>query len=214
MNAFSLLSLLASLISTGFGTIVLFRDPKRRLNQVFFLFSLVGSFWAFTEFGYRQAESLATAMFWMRASGLGELSLPLELHFVLCFTGQAKLLERRSTYLLLYAPALAFTAMEIAGALTMTPVRAYWGWTYAAPADELVTDLYSAWVIALSLAAFGLLLGRLLRAAESKTRYQTGLVTAGLFFPLFLGLTTEPGSALYIAGIQVPELTSTGFIFE
>jgi PAS domain S-box-containing protein len=214
MNVFSLLSLLASVISTGFGTIVLFRDPKRRLNQVFFLFSLAGSFWAFTEFGYRQAESLAVAQFWMSAGGLGEFSLPLELHFVLCFTGQAKLLERRSTYLLLYAPALAFAAMEVAGTLAMTPVRAYWGWTYATPSDELVTDLYSVWVIALSLAAFGLLLHRHLSAAESKTRYQTGLVTAGLFFPFFLGLATEPGSAFYTAGVQVPELTSTGFIFE
>ncbi len=214
MSAFSLLSLLASVISTCFGTIVLFRDPKRRLNQVFFFFSLVGSFWAFTEFGYRQAESFAAAQFWMRASALGELSLPLELHFVLCFTGQAKLLERRSTYLLLYAPALVFSAVEIAGAIAMTPVRATWGWTYATPTNEPLIDLYSVWVIALSLLAFGLLLRRYLGAAESKTRYQTGLVTAGLFFPFILALTTEPGSTLYIAGVQIPELTSAGFIFE
>src|SRR5512137_276574 len=119
MSAFSLLSLLASVISTCFGTIVLFRDPKRRLNQVFFLFSLIGSFWAFTEFGYRQAESLSAAQFWMRASALGELSVPLEAHFVLYFTGQAKLLEKRLTYLLLYAPALAFTGLELAGPFAM-----------------------------------------------------------------------------------------------
>src|SRR5512136_612038 len=115
MSAFSLLSLLASVTSICFGTIVLFRDPKRRLNQVFFLFSLVGAFWAFTEFGYRQAESITTAVFWLRVGALGELSVPLEAHFVLCFTGQAKLLEKRLIYLLLYAPALAFTGLELDG---------------------------------------------------------------------------------------------------
>jgi PAS domain S-box-containing protein len=214
MSVYSLLSLLACVISTCFGTIVLFRDPKRRLNQVFFVFSLAGSFWAFTEFGYRQAESVTAAMFWLRASALGELSVPLEVHFVLCFTGQVKLLKRKSTYLLLYAPALTFTGLELANVFTMDPVRAYWGWTYAPATNEPLSDLYALWILAASLFALGLLLRHYLRMADSKTRYQTGLVAAGLFFPFMLGLATEPGSIPSSPGGQIPELTSAGFILE
>ena len=109
MNVFALSSLLASVMAVFLGNFVLYRNPRSALNRVFFSFCLSAACASFAEFGYRQAESFATAYFWLRAGFLWAFMMPLELHFVLLFSEKTKVLENRLTYFLLYGPALTIS---------------------------------------------------------------------------------------------------------
>lgn len=194
------------------GVFVYLRDPKSALNRSFFLYCLAGSLWSFTEFGCRQAESFDRALFWLRAGALMSSAVPLELHFVIHFT-ERTWPERKLTYFLLYAPALAMSILEVTGMTAPQPAEVYWGWTYT-PRQGLVQNLFDNWAIVISLCALALCSWYYLRKTKGEQKQQAGLVLAGLFIPSALAVLTEPGAVLSQMDIQVPELTSVGFIAE
>ena len=83
MNILALSSLVVAFLLLSIGHVVLVRNPKARLNQVFFLFCLVGAYIGFTEYSFRIAASISAAQFWLKVAFLWNFALPLELHFVL-----------------------------------------------------------------------------------------------------------------------------------
>lgn len=214
MGVFALISLLAATVTAFLGICVLQRNPGKTSHRTFFLYCLLGSLWCFMEFGYRQAESFSTALGWLRASSLSLFALPFELHFILCFTGRTKLLEKRFIYLPLYAPAAAFTALEMTSSAGARPVKAYWGWTYILPQHGISSDLFDLWFTLLGFCGLYLCLRYHLRTIDPKEKRQSGLVALGTSIPLTLALATEPSGALDHLGFRVPELTSIGFAIE
>jgi PAS domain S-box-containing protein len=214
MNIFSLLSLLAASGSIILGAFVLGKNPGGRLNRVFFLYSLLGAYWALTEFGYRQAEHFSTALFWYRASSLGVFALPLELHFALCFTEKTKLLKKKRTYLLLYGPALAFVVFDGTGSNTGHLVEAYWGWTYTPSEPGTLSGLFDLWFIVTGSSGFFFCAHYYRHRTDPQGKKRAGLVTMGIATPTVLGLMTEPGGVCAWLEIEIPELTSIGFIVE
>lgn len=141
MNVFALSSLLSSVVVAFQGSFVLHRNPRNALNRIFFLLCLSAAYLAFAEFQFRQAESFATAYFWLKAGALWGFVLTLELHFVLLFTERPKLFENRRTYLVLYAPALIFFLLELTNVVKAQPVKVYWGWTYRMVEDGTVQSV-------------------------------------------------------------------------
>jgi len=129
MNGFALSSLFASITVLIVGILVFYRNPRNMLHRVFLLFCLMGAYMAFTEFGYRQAETFDAAFLWLRASFLWTFILPLELHFVLLVVEPRKLLESKVTYLLLYIPPVVLSLLELTNLAGIAPVKTYWGWT-------------------------------------------------------------------------------------
>jgi PAS domain S-box-containing protein len=214
MSVFALISLLAATVTAFLGICVLQRNPGEASHRTFFLYCLFGSLWCFMEFGYRQAESFSTALGWLRASSLSLFALPFELHFILCFTGQTRLLEKRFIYLPLYAPAAAFAALEMTSPAGAKPVKAYWGWTYVLPQHGISSDLFDVWFTLLGFCGLYLCLRYHLRMTDPKEKRQSGLVALGTSIPLALALATEPSGALDHLGFQIPELTSIGFAIE
>src|SRR4030066_73090 len=83
MNIYVLLSLCASLASIWVGNYVYHLDKKKPLNKIFMLFSLTLSYWAFTEFMYRQASGSDVANFWLKISSLYPFALSFFIHFAL-----------------------------------------------------------------------------------------------------------------------------------
>jgi PAS domain S-box-containing protein len=214
MNVFAASSLLTCAVSAFFGTFVLYRNPKEASNRIFFLYCLTGAYWAFAEFGYRQAESLVMASFWFRAGFLATLAVPLELHFIMCLTQKTELLEKKSTYLVMYGPALAYSFLEVAGLTASRPVEVYWGWTYIPGDYGILSDLFDFWFFAISLSTLIFCWQYHQRAMERRKKRQIGLVTMGVSVLIILALFTEPDGVLDALDIKVPELTSVGFTIE
>ncbi|MCX5974323.1 MAG: hypothetical protein NTU59_06595, partial [Coprothermobacterota bacterium] len=65
MSWFAFGSLLAAVICFAMGLFIYNQDRSNRLNQIFTLLCIVIAYVSFTEYGYRQAESVSQAIFWM-----------------------------------------------------------------------------------------------------------------------------------------------------
>jgi diguanylate cyclase (GGDEF)-like protein/PAS domain S-box-containing protein len=206
VNVLALSSLLSCVVVTFQGTFVLHRNPRNALNRVFFLLCLSAAYLAFVEFQFRQAESFAKAYFWLKAGALWSFVLPLELHFVLLFTGRPKLLENRLTYLVLYAPALIFFLLELTNMVAVQPVKVYWGWTYRTVEDGTLYSLYDIWFVAMVVFSLYLLLQYYLKTTERRKKRQTQYVFIGLSIPTIIASIAE-------LEIRVPDLTTMGFVF-
>ncbi len=57
MNLFAFQSLIALAISISLASITLVRNPRGGINRIFAFFCVLATYAAFTEFGYRQADS-------------------------------------------------------------------------------------------------------------------------------------------------------------
>jgi PAS domain S-box-containing protein len=213
VNIFALSSLLAAAMTAYLGAFAHSRNPRGILNRVFLLYCLAGSFASFAEFEYRQAMTSDVALFWIRAAFSWIFSIPLELHFILRFTGKTKLLEKKLTHFLLYAPAVVFSVLWVAGFIPIQPVEASWGWTYIRPRNVLL-DLLGIYVAVISTSELFLCAWYYLREAEGKKKQQAGLILAGLSATMFLVLISEPGWMFPFLTLEIPRLTSFGFVLE
>lgn len=210
MNAFALLSLFSSGLIFILGSFIFFRDTRKPLNRIFMLLCTSLAFWAFTEFGYRQADSVDTARIWLDAGHLGYFVAPVTLHFVLVFTGESRLFQNRLTYFFLYLPAIVFALLGLTtDMLGGTPVKEYWGWTSLIPEDALLHSIGYAWAYGLGILSAYLCLVHFLRLADEKQRQQTKFVFIGVLVVLATGIVTD--WMLPLLGVPVPELTTAAF---
>jgi diguanylate cyclase (GGDEF)-like protein/PAS domain S-box-containing protein len=214
VNVFALFSLLSCVVVAFQGSFVLHRNPRNVLHRIFFLLCLSAAYLAFAEFQFRQAESLATAYFWLKAGALWGFVLTLELHFVLLFTERTKLFENRLTYLVLYAPALMFFLLELTNVVEAQLVKVYWGWTYTMTEDGIMYSLYDIWFVAMVVLPLYLLLRYYLETTERRKKRQTQYVLIGLSIPTITALLTEPAILFSLLEIRTPDLTTMGFVFE
>jgi PAS domain S-box-containing protein len=130
------------------------------------------------------------------------------------FTERTKLLEKKSTRFLLYVPALILSILWVAGLMDIKPVKAYWGWTYVPPQQNVVLASLGIYVAIVSSCTIFLCLQYLLRKAEHQKKQQTGLILIGLVITLMLVLMAEPGGLSTYLKVKIPRLTSIGFVIE
>ena len=194
------------------GIFVFLRNPKKGLNITFCLYCLAGSWASFAEFGYRQAESFATAAFWLRQSSFVLLASSFEVHFLLYLTEKTKILQSKWIFLL-HATGLVLFVSGLMGLAGSQPVQTYWGWTYTVHQRNLLLGLSETWFVVCGLGGFFLCLHYFWRGAGGKRR-QIGLVTASLFMPVLLAVISQPDGLFGYLNIEAPELTSLGFALE
>ena len=211
MNFFAFSSLFAATVTFALGVFVLANDTEKDINKIFFLYCLTGSFWTFSEFGYRHAESYEVALFWFRASSLALPVIPLQLHFVLYFTGRRKFAKNILVYGILYLPPLIFGIIDLSFNILYDLVRVPWGWTYA-PIPSLLTNLFDYWFAVGMLVAFGLSFNYFRQAKEIHSKNRAAFVTMAIGVIFILAYLSEPGGILPSLSIEVPELTSYGFL--
>lgn len=135
---FSLLFILASLLSIYWGTLIIQLNMKSRINQVFLLLSIAVSIWAFGFGMANTANNLEMAIFWRRYASLGMISLySFVLHFFLLLTRQNHKKQLSKWVYLLYVPAIilifVFTISSSMATIQYDLVQTDFGLTNIAP---------------------------------------------------------------------------------
>lgn len=206
---FSMLSLVASLVSLFMGGVVLLRNPRASLNRVFCLLCLSISYWAFIEFRLRLASDFAAADSLIQMLFIWPWTSAFALHFALIFTGQKKILASKLVYLLVYGPALLISVSYLMlHSVHGEPVNEYWGWTYQS-FGLLFVRFSNLYVGLMAIAAVYLCLKYYRKLAAGMRKTQAKYITIGLAIPTITGIITEV--ILPQAGMKVPEMTTIGF---
>lgn len=208
----SILSLLNGIVIIMLGQYILQQNSKSSLNRVFALLCAFAGAWAFDEFAYRQAASVASASFWIDLNVfMWPFVTPLYLHFALIYTKKASWLKRKITYVILYAPSAAITILGASTNLIYSgPVKTPWGFAPGLPDNRLYLTIATLWVIILALAAIVIVWRYRSMTTDRKTRKQASLIVIGFLFPVLAGSLSE--FILPLSGIAVPELTASFLI--
>lgn len=206
-------SLLAAIFSLFIALLVYTRNHKTELSRIFILLSLSMAFWGFLQYQMRLADTYELAAFWDKFNVLWPFSMVLLFHFILVFSKQRWLLERKLTLVALYSSAMFFSLIDLTtNQITSDPVLEYWGWSStASPPETLINNLKYIWLVILGLAGLYFVLRFYLERDDPIEKKQAGLVSIGVFIPLGLGLFGE--IIFPILGHKVPELTDVEFAF-
>lgn len=213
MNVFALTSLIASVICFFLANFIYYKNPENKLNRLIAILAILISFLAFVEFGYRQAETIGTAITWLKISSLWSFVPSILLHIFLVFTGRNELLKRKLTYILIYTPAILITILGLA-TFPVEAVNEYWGWTFSLKPLYFFIPMTIWSFIGGFLSSFFILKHYFNTKNELKKK-QIKYIFLGLFAPFIFSLTTD--LIFPLSSIRIPELTMTvitiGLIF-
>lgn len=212
MSGYALVSLLSAVVCFGLGCWVLARKPRAGVHRLCALLCWSAAWWAFTEYGYRQAAHLEEARFWLRLGVPWPLTVSLLVHLALIFAHKFRQLNKRLAYALLYVPAtvLAFFGGRT-GLAAGEPVRAYWGWTYGLANSAWGAIVTNAWAAGMVVVAEMVCWRYYLQVVDDRVRRQAKLIVLGLSITLVAGLISEHVLP-YAFGMRIPELSVASFL--
>ena len=215
MNPYAFISLLSSIIALLLGNFIYYKNPDNRLNKLIAIICLFVAYLAFVEYGMRQSESISAAYFWLKASSLWPLLMPILLIIVLEVTKKVDILKNKIFIILLFTPSIIiFLTSLLTNQLNNGLVLEYWGWNEVLSTNLLLLSLTSIWIISLGIAT--LIIGyTYYRKTIGMEKVQILYILTGLTVVLILSLITE--LILPILSVNFPELTYTsaslGLIF-
>jgi len=210
MNIFALISLTSFIICIILALLVYLKQVKyvfyNELSKIFMLLCLTLALsWAIIEFGYRYANDFSTAYLWLKLNVAWYLTISLLLHFILLFTENNKLLERKLTYLIIYGPSLIFIIIDITTNLLITaPTKEAWGWSYGIPEHPLFHGLSSTWAAFAGIFCLYMVIEYFLNQKNEKKKNIAKYVMLGLLIPVGIAFNTE--WLFPIIGIKLPEI--------
>jgi len=210
MSIFALISLFSFIICIILGLLIYFTQVKyvfhNDLSKIFMLLCLTLALsWAIIEFGYRQANDFSTAYSWLKLNVAWYLTISFLLHFIILYTENKKLLERKITYLIIYGPSIVFIIVDISTNLLITaPIKEAWGWTYGIPEYPLFHGLSSTWAAFSGIFCLYMAVEYYLNQKNIRKKSITKYVMFGLLIPVGIAFNTE--WLFPIAGIKVPEM--------
>ncbi len=191
MNFFSLLSLLASLISFFLGSFILSKNPKDKKNFSFFLFALINGILSFSEFEFRTAETYETAYFWYKTYTIWPFSLSISLYFIKNFINHKNTLLSKLIYSLIHLSALILFLIDLlTDYISAKPTLAYWGWKSNVQ-DNFVTTIAFIWIILISAVIMGLTLKYHIENNDINIKNQAKLILAGFSIVIITGIITD-----------------------
>ncbi len=210
MIVFALMSLFAALLSMFLGNYVLYLNPKKQLNRLFYGLSICIFYWSFIEFGCRQAESYKAARIWLICISFWPFTMSFWLHFILIFTEKTRILAKRFLYTIIYLPAAVFSlAYLLMRPEVRGPIKVYWGWTFNLPREFSIYLFAHIWVFAIAIFTFVACVSYYIKVIDLQKKQQAIYVFTGITIAIVLGIITE--IILPWMGIRVPELTTIGF---
>jgi PAS domain S-box-containing protein len=167
---------------------------------------VLNSYWAFGEFMLRQASNINDAYFWSKMLFLWPFFVSLLLHFVLVFS-QNSLLKKKSTYIVLYLPALGFSIIDLAtNWVSDVPIKEYWGYAISFPLNSWIGRAYGVWSAVFALLALILCVAYYFRVSEGIQKQHVKYVTLGLGFLVIISIITN--SLFPLIGVKIPGLTT------
>ncbi len=209
MSYFAIISIATSITIAFWAGFIYSKNPKNKVNILFFLLSLSLVYWSFTEFFTRHTDSAETAYLWLKLNFQWSFSIALLLHFVLVFTNNLKKKYRLYILSALYLPALFFSLVDIfTDHILGKVVRESWGWKYTG-SDSLFFFLATIWATALPLLAIIFCVQKYKQSKSVKKKKQLRSIIIGSCFPLLLGSVND--SILPLFHVVTPGFTSIGF---
>ena len=199
MNIFALLSLVSFIILLALGNYVFYQDRKNPLNKIAMILCLSLAGWAFVEFELRLTYNFETSYFpWMLSYHIFRvMAVAFVLHYTLLFT-KSKLFEHRTTYLLIYTPALVFvlyhSMIEPTGKYRQIFIPPLKIWAYG----TLLLSIYLCFVF-------------YLKVNNRRKKQQAKYISLGFLIVVLTNFITE--SFLPLFRIEIPNLSTTAFTF-
>jgi hypothetical protein len=112
-------------------------------------------------------------------------------HFTLVFT-ESDLLKRKVTYILLYAPALFFSIIDLTtDMISQPPTLQYWGYTPSILVGSWICHLDGIWAAALAVSSLLLFVFYYNRVPEQVRKEQAKLFSVGFGIPVALSILTD-----------------------
>ena len=211
MNYLALASMLAFVFDLFLGVLVYNKNPKKRLNKIFFLLALWCAYWDITEYGYISAHNMETALFWFRAGGLWFFTVALSVHFILVFIEHSRLLTSKLTYFFLYLPALVFSFFDITtDKLGWIAQDEDFGWAYQFQKGSIISEACQIWILIISLVAAFICFRYFLEVSSYRKRQQAKFFLMGVLTPFVVGIVTS--MLLPALDIRFPDLTTTSIL--
>ncbi len=193
MNPYAISSLFSAIAMAFLGVFVHIRNSRSTLNRVFMLLCLIMSYWAFTEFEARNAESALRARFWLNAGLIWPFAVALLWHFVLIFTGRTQRIGRVRRVLFTYVPPVLITALN-AFVGPNQPQQVPWGWTQRIatnPAEMAYYGFAYLWALTIAVSSLFLAARFALTAQSIQTRKMGKHVAIGLTLVVVPAILTE-----------------------
>ena len=215
MNPYAFISLLASITALLLGNFIYYKNPSNRLNKLIAIICLLVAYLAFVEYGMRQSETISAAYFWLKASSLWPLLMPILLLIVLEVSKKINILKNKIFLILLFTPSIIILLVSLlTNQLNNGLVLKYWGWNEVLSTNLLLLSITSIWIISLGIAT--IIIGyTYYRKSIGMEKVQILYILTGLTVVLILSLITE--LILPLLSVNFPELTYTsaslGLIF-
>ena len=210
MNAFALISLIATLICFALSLVVLLNNRKAVLNQLFFLTALTGFVYSFTTVMMWSAPSADEALIWHKLGTMWPFFTAAVFNFALVFT-DSKWIKFKFHYIAVYLPAVILFLIDLLTfSINTAPVLEYWGYNDLA-SGTWVFAVSTVWSAFTSIAAFVICLRYYFNAKEKTQRLRGKYVSIGLAIPILAFVTTN-----MIArglGLGVPNLGPIATLF-
>jgi PAS domain S-box-containing protein len=210
MSAISILNLYGIFICVITGVVVFLLNPRRPLNTIFMLMSFSFAYWIFVNHCFLLSHTVKEAVFWINLFAFWHISVSLLLHFILVFTEKTRFLKKPATFVIVYAPAGLFMALDIWKSFTIGyPVHMPWGWTVHNPSN-FVFYLDIAWACCAAVFAAVLLIQYYFSAAEKLKKKQAKYVGLGFLVPIVSSIISLAFSMF--SGVWDPEYVTCSFM--
>lgn len=217
ISGFSLISIISFILCITLGMTVYLKKVRyifyNKLSKIFVVLCLtLALFWALIEFGYRSASDFSTAYSWLKLNVAWYFVMSFLLHFLLLYTENHHLLNRKIAYLIIYGPAIIFFLIDISTNLLFTnPVLESWGWTFGIPANPIIHSISTTWAAFTALFCLYVLLDYSEKLYNINKIKQTRIIIFGICIPIIIGLNTE--WLFPILNIKFPELIVPSLTF-
>ncbi|MEK7274628.1 MAG: histidine kinase N-terminal 7TM domain-containing protein, partial [Candidatus Desantisbacteria bacterium] len=184
---FTIIPIIAGLISLGIGLFVFIKEPKKKPNRIFSLLGLSLVVWNLASLGVYCASNDRDAIVWIKLFYIGLVFIPsLFFHFVLTVIDDHSLLNRR-VYSLGYG--LSYLFLLFAGTGFLGQDITYIG-DYYYPTLSKVGNIFLIFIISFGGYGCYLLIHRGLKAVNLVERQQLGYFLSGGLI-LFAGIATN-----------------------
>jgi hypothetical protein len=135
MNPYAIPSLICLCTMPILGTFIYSQNRRSQIHGLFLIHAVLISYWAFSEFNLRQADSYSEAYFWARIGCFKILLSPLLIHFILAYIGRWNEYDKLKAFILVYLPVILLSSLDLfSGAISGFPIKEYWGWSQGKPA--------------------------------------------------------------------------------
>jgi PAS domain S-box-containing protein len=209
MNFAATITIASAAIALLAGSFVFSKSPRALLNALFLLVAVSVAYFSIATFGQIQADSFEEATQWSRSGMLWPLIYALVLHLALVFAQKDSLLRQPLTYVVIYAPAVVISAIDImANSITAEPIQQTWGWSDDFKQGSGAASLAAGWSLVIAIDAEVLLFARYRKAPDSQAKQQAKFALLGSFFPLAAGVLD---GILPYYGATLPNFSVPGF---